>query len=159
MKISKESIEKMRMEYVPYSGVCGVAALSKKYGISEQYARNLLSSSRRGKETTNVCKRQEVEKQVNGGVVMIDREEFIKTIDCAISFMQANDNDYMHGYIDGIAAVRERAKQMPEASAVVITNVVGESVVHCKDCQKRGLSLCPIPLNDDMDYCSKGRQK
>ena len=69
-----------------------------------------------------------------------------------------NDNDYMHGYIDGIAAVRERAKQMPEASAV-ITNVVGESVVHCKDCQKRGLSLCPIPLNDDMDYCSKGRQK
>ena len=159
MKISKESIEKMRMEYVPYSGVCGVAALSKKYGISEQCARNLLSSSRRGKETTNVCKRQEVEKQVNGGVVRIDREEFIKTIDCAISFMQATDNDYMHGYIDGIAAVRERAKQMPEASAVVITNVVGESVVHCKDCQKRGLSLCPIPLNDDMDYCSKGRQK
>lgn len=40
-----------------------------------------------------------------------------------------------------------------------ITNVVGESVVHCEDCQKRGLSLCPIPLNDDMDYCSKGRQK
>lgn len=89
---------------------------------------------------------------------MIDREEFIKTIDCAISFMQANDNDYMHGYIDGIAAVRERAKQMPEASAV-ITNVVGESVVHCKDCRKRGLPLCPIPLNDDMDYCSRGRQK
>lgn len=158
MKISKESIEKMRAEYVPYSGVCGVAALSKKYGISEQYARNLLSSRRRDKETTNVCKRQEAEKQVNGGMVMIDREEFIKTIDCAISFMQANDNDYMHGYIDGIAAVRERAKQMPEAIAV-ITNAVGESVVHCKDCQKRGLPLCPIPLNDDMDYCSKGRQK
>lgn len=148
----------MRAEYVPYSGVCGVAALSKKYGISEQYARNLLSSRRRDKETTNTSKRTEAVKQVNGGVVMIDREEFIKTIDCAISFMQANDNDYMHGYIDGIAAVRERAKQMPEASAV-ITNVVGESVVRCKDCQKRGLSLCPIPLNDDMDYCSKGRQK
>lgn len=158
MKISKESIEKMRAEYVPYSGVCGVAALSKKYGISEQYARKLLSSRRRDKETTNTSKRTEAVKQVNGGVVMIDREEFIKTIDCAISFMQANDNDYMHGYIDGIAAVRERAKKMPEASAV-ITNVVGESVVHCKDCQKRGLSLCPIPLNDDMDYCSKGRQK
>lgn len=29
----------------------------------------------------------------------------------------------------------------------------------CKDCRKRGLPLCPIPLNDDMDYCSKGRQK
>lgn len=90
---------------------------------------------------------------IDGDAVLAIAERFRGMINTSKS-------EWMDGYADGIRSCMQLIQEQPTEPAAM--NVVADNsfdVVYCKNCTKRGLSLCPVGLVGDMDYCNKARKK
>ena len=90
---------------------------------------------------------------------LIDKDKIVQDFGRFLAFLRVADNEYLKGYAGGLKAAKSLVEETTNESPTERTALAGCAVTYCKDCTKRGLSLCPIGLVGDMDYCSKAREK